>query len=205
MIAALKRQPVNKVPGSNRNSLCGFCEAAVSPQTVLWHFCTQLTELFYSSRVAQLRLHLLALTTGINVSQLFCFFFLLHLLQVMKHTFPLKVLSCHKAWNKKKTLQTLEVLNYILPFYCPLHLTCSAASGSRWVSSRGTVNCIFLGLPVSMVALSVKEEDRANRRRRRRRRRRKRRYDPSEENPLEKKRMKSSVMMVEKENKWAPA
>ena len=64
------------------------------------------------------------------------------------------------------------------------------------------MNCIFLGLPVSMVALSVKEEDRVNRRRRRRR---KRRYDPSEENPLEKKRMKSSVMMVEKENKWAPA
>ena len=75
MIAALKRQLVNKVPGSNRNSLCDFCEAAVSPQTVLWHFCTQLTELFYSSRVAQLRLHLLALTTGINVSQLFFFFF----------------------------------------------------------------------------------------------------------------------------------
>lgn len=34
--------------------------------------------------------------------------------------------------------------------YHVLH-TCSAASGSRCVSSRGTVNCIFLGLPVSMV------------------------------------------------------
>lgn len=38
-------------------------------------------------------------------------------------------------------------------------LICSAASGSKWVSSRGTVNCIFLGLPVSMVALSVREEN----------------------------------------------
>lgn len=38
-------------------------------------------------------------------------------------------------------------------------LICSAASGSRWVSSRGTVNCIFLGLPVSMVSLFVSEEE----------------------------------------------
>lgn len=47
-------------------------------------------------------------------------------------------------------------------------LICSAASGSKWVSRRGTVNCIFLGLPVSMVALSVKEEDRMKRKRKRR-------------------------------------
>lgn len=54
------------------------------------------------------------------------------------------------------------------PFKFVLLLTCSAASGSRWVSSRGTVNWIFLGLPVSMVALSVKKGDGTKRRRRRR-------------------------------------
>ncbi|TNN82187.1 hypothetical protein EYF80_007555 [Liparis tanakae] len=43
-----------------------------------------------------------------------------------------------------------------------------AGKKNRWGSSRGTVNCIFLGLPVSMVALSVKEEDRMKRKRRRR-------------------------------------
>lgn len=75
----------------------------------------------------------------------------------------------------KETPKSLKVLNhpnYILPLaFIPLSLllTCSAASGSRWVSSRGTVNCIFLGLPVSMVVLSVKEGDRMKRRGTRRR------------------------------------
>lgn len=50
------------------------------------------------------------------------------------------------------------------------------------------MNCIFLGLPVSMVALSVKEEDRTKRRMRKSRRR---------ENPYKKRRVKSSVRQAE--------
>lgn len=57
--------------------------------------------------------------------------------------------------SSKKTPLTSSFISF---FFL---LTCSAASGSRWVSSRGTVNCIFLGLPVSMAVLSVKEGDRA--------------------------------------------
>lgn len=45
-------------------------------------------------------------------------------------------------------------------------LICSAASGSRCVSRRGTVNCIFLGLPLSMVALTVTEDEWMKKRRR---------------------------------------
>lgn len=72
-------------------------------------------------------------------------------------------------------------------------LICSAASGSRWVSSRGTVNCIFLGLPVSMVALSIREDERRKRRMK------------EKENPYERRMAKSSVKVAEKENKCVPA
>lgn len=71
-------------------------------------------------------------------------------------------------------------------------LTCSAASGSRWVSSRGTVNWIFLGLPVSMVALSVKKGDGM-----------KRRMEWSKQRQS-KRRVRSSGSETEKKNKWVP-
>lgn len=80
----------------------------------------------------------------------------------------------------------------------PKLLTCSAASGSRWVSSRGTVNWIFLGLPVSMVALSVKK---GNGTKRRRRRRRRREWSTQRQS---KRRIRSSGRESEMKNKWAP-
>lgn len=76
-----------------------------------------------------------------------------------------------------------------------LLLTCSAASGSRWVSSRGTVNWIFLGLPVSMVALSVKKGNGTKRRRRR---------TEWSTQRKSKRRIRSSGRESEMKNKWAP-
>lgn len=113
------------------------------------------------------------------------------LMQMWKYSLTVHQPILHRLYWKQSFCWNWDNKTSFNPRFVFL-LTCSAASGSRWVSSRGTVNWIFLGLPVSMVALSVKKGDGM-----------KRRMEWSKQRQS-KRRVKSSGSETEKKNKWVP-
>lgn len=149
-----KPQLAEQVPGSNTTLVMMRCFKAA-----IYYRYQAIVRLFHSSWVWQ---RMSDLMTGNNISN----FFLVTSIKCDFLNILWNIKRSHWCMKEEIAISLKVLLSSSLSF-TPLLLTCSAASGSRWVSSRGTVNCIFLGLPVSMVALAVREEVRTKRRRRR--------------------------------------